>query len=247
MKSRLKLTFVLLAGVALFYMACKKDSTNASQGPMTSADVISRQIASNLSKSLSGFYGGIKIGDGIKTPSIITSANAAPNPICGFTVDSVLNYTTNIGDTIKSQSNGRIIFYFNCTNGQPDGYRANDSLKTTGTAPGYSFFYNITQYYVISSLNPGITLLSVNGSLKSFVGLTYNKAGVKPTADSTSYALTGLTIDLSKQDDITSGLATFVTSGSNNFGPWNYTGTIKYLGNHMADVTINGKVYHVTI
>jgi hypothetical protein len=246
MKLNLKVILPFLAGIIVCYAACNKAKNTpvpASQTPTAGADVVSSQVALSLHKSLAGLYGGIKINDGIKTPSIIT--RSATSTLCGFTVDSVLNYNSNAGDT-TSHTNGRIIFYFSCANGVPNGYFANDTLNTTGTAPGYSFQYNIAQYYAITSLNSANTLLSVNGNLVSFVNVTYSTTGIKPTADSTAYVLTGLTVDLTNNDDITSGTATFVTTGSTNYGPWNYTGTIKFLGNHTADITINGKVYPVT-
>lgn len=236
MKFRSKLTIMLLIGVVLFYMACKKMNSPAAQNQnAVSADVISKQVALNLQKSLYGLYGGGQI----KTPRA-----GAPNPACGFTVDSVLNFNTTASDTV-SHTNGRIIFTFNCNNGQPSGYSAIDSLNVTGTATGFSFTNNSVQNYTITSLNPTNTMLSVNGSIVAFVDITYT-APTKPTADSTTYTLTGLTINVSNNYDVTAGTATFVTTGSTNAGPWNYTGTIAYLGNHAANVTINGKVYPVT-
>ncbi|MDR3694347.1 hypothetical protein [Mucilaginibacter sp.] len=255
MKTKFMGALILLSGMALLYTSCKKDAakqnTTQNQSTAASPDVISQQVAANLAKSLAGTYGGVNLSNGLSAPSVIQSdfghqGGSTPNPLCGFTVDTVLHYTTNVGDTIKSTSNGRIIFYFNCFNGQPAGFLASDSLKTVGTAPGYSFLFDITQYYVIKSLNSANSLLLVNGALKSFVDLTYSKTGIKPTTDHTTYVMLGLTVDLSKNNDVTSGIATFISTGSNNYGPWTYVGTIKYLGNHKADVTINGKVYHIT-
>jgi hypothetical protein len=243
MKFRSKLTIVLLIGVVLFYIACKKmDSPGAQSQTTTGADMVSKQIALNLHKSLYGLYGGGKI----KKPSFVnTYAAAVPNPACGFTIDSVLNYNTTASDTV-SHTTGRIILIFNCTNGQPSGYSAIDTINTTGTATGFSFVNNSVQNYAITSLNPTNTQLSVNGSIVAFVGVTYASPATKPTIDSATYTLTGLTINVSNNYDVTAGTATFVTTGSYNNGPWNYTGTITFLGNHMANITINGKVYPVT-
>jgi hypothetical protein len=255
MKRNFKGTLVLsvIIGAALFYSACKK--TNNTPAPVAktqtaSADVISSQIATNLAQSFAGAYGGVKLSDGMSMPTILSDdhhGHEKPNPLCGFTVDTALHYDTNVGDTIKSHSDGRIIFYFNCFNGKPAGFLANDSLKTVGTAPGYNFLFDITQYYVIKSLNANNTLLFVNGALKSFVDITYSQAGIKPTSAHTTYLLTGLTIDLSDNNDIKSGIAPFVSTGSNNYGSWSFIGVVKFLGNHKADVVINGKTYHVTI
>ena len=239
MKFRSKLTIMLLIGVVLFYMACKKMNSPVAQNQSQNtvgADMISKQVALSLQKSLYGLY----VGGRIKTPRA-----GVPNPACGLTVDSVLNFNTTANDTV-SHTNGRIIFIFNCTNGQPSGYSATDSLNVTGTATGFSFTSNSVQNYTIMSLNPTNTLLSVNGSIIAYVDITYTAPATKPTADSTTYTLTGLTINVANNYDVTAGTATFVTTGSTNSGPWNYTGTIAFLGNHMANITINGKVYPVT-
>jgi hypothetical protein len=239
MKFRSKLTIMLSIGVVLFYTACKKMNNPVAQSQSqntVSADIISKQVALNLHKSLYGLSNGSQV----KTPRA-----GVPNPACGLTVDSVLNFKTTASDTV-SQTTGKIIFTFNCTNGQPSGYSAIDSLNVTGTATGFSFTNNSVQNYTITSLNSANTQLSVNGSILAFVDIIYTAPGIKPTADSTTYTLTGLTINASNNYDVTAGTATFVTTGSTNSGPWNYTGTIAYLGNHKANVTINGKVYPVT-
>ncbi len=254
MKNKFVGALILLSGIALLYTSCKKDAAkqNTTQSQTTAAtpDVISNLVAANLSQSLAGAYGGVNVGDGLNAPSLVSNSghhHGFPGSLCGFTADSVLNYDTTAGDTV-SHTTGRLIFYFNCLNGQPDGYFANDSLHTTGTTPGYSFMYDVTQYYVITSLNPDNTQLFVDGALKSFVDITYNQQGVKPTSAHTTYVLTKLKVDLTnKHNTINSGTATFVSTGSNNYGSWSFTGTIKYLGNHKADVTINGVVYHLTI
>jgi hypothetical protein len=239
MKFISKLTIMLLIGVALFYTACKKMNAPVAQSQsqnMVSADMISKQVALNLHKSLYGLSNGSQV----KTPRA-----GVPNPACGLTVDSVLNFKTTASDTV-SQTTGRIIFVFNCNNGQPSGYSATDSLNVTGTATSFSFTNNSVQNYTITSLNSANTQLSVNGSIVAFVDITYTAPAIQPTVDNTTYTLTGLNINVSNNYDVTAGTATFVTTGSTNAGPWNYNGTIAYLGNHMANVTINGKVYQVT-
>jgi hypothetical protein len=252
MKFNLKGALALLMGVTFFYTGCKNNNTPAPASPVVSADLVSNQIALNIAQSLSGSYGGVNLNDGISSPAIATSGAShravnSMNSLCGFFVDSTLNYNTNIGDTIKSHTGGSLKFYFDCVLGHPDGYTAYDSLRTTGTAPGYSFLYDVTQYYEIKSLNSKNTLLFVNGNLKSFVDLVYDKKGIKPTSAHVFYVLTGLHIDLADKSDITSGIATFTSTGSNNYGTWSYIGVVKFLGNHKADIIINGKTYHVTI
>ncbi len=250
MKIKFRLTLLLLIGAAFIYTACNKTS-NKPASKTVGADVVSSQLALNLARSLSGSYGGVNIKNGISSPTFLTNKNSGRtintlNPLCGFIADSVLNYDSVI-DTTTSHTQGRYKFFFICTGGNISGFHATDSLKTTGTTPGYSFIYNVIQNYDIKGLNPGNTLISVNGNLMSDVDLTYNKAGFKPTSIHTNYVLTGLTIDLTNGGDITAGTATFVTTGSTNYGPWNYAGSIVFLGNHKADIIINGITYHADL
>jgi hypothetical protein len=52
---------------------------------------------------------------------------------------------------------------------------------------------------------------------------------------------------IDQQGTIVSGSATFATKGTNASGSWNYSGTVVFLGNGMAKITINGIVYNVNI
>ena len=158
--------------------------------------------------------------------------------------DSVLNYYTNVGDTIKSHTVGNNKFYFDCLNGQPNGYTAYDTTVTAGTGPKYTFIYKIDQYYRIYVCGCGI--LTVNGNQKAFIDYNYNNKNDSYYAHNT-YILNNLNIDLHKNSDITSGTATFTSVGVNVYGKWNLTGTINYIGNHEAQVTVSGVTTVVNI
>jgi hypothetical protein len=260
MKLTFKRLIVLLTAIVIFCTACKKSNDSPKPVSQTlSVSMISGQIALNLAQSLSGAYGGINLKSGINKPAFATIGNAprrgvknnfnplnSQNALCSFLADSVVSYDTAI-DTIKSHTGGSFNFYFNCNNGVSTGYTAADSLTTTGTAPSYSFLFVVVQNYQIASLNAANSLLSVNGNLKSLVDLTYNNTAIKPTVVHDYYVLTGLTVDLTNNGDITSGTATFTSTGSNNYGPWNYSGSIVFLGNHMANIIINGTTYHANL
>lgn len=69
------------------------------------------------------------------------------------------------------------------------------------------------------------------------------KSGTK----SFNYVLTHLVLDPDNDGDITGGSASFITKGTGSNGSRSYTGTITFLGNHKATVTINGKTYNVDL
>lgn len=256
----MKLTFkslaVLLIGIVLFYTACKNNNNPQPASQAVTADMVSSQVALNIAQSLSGSYGGVSLQSGMNAPAIaakgsnqtvsgrFNSLNSAFT-LCGFFVDTVLNFNTNI-DTTQSHTNGSLKFYFNCTNGVLTGYTAKDSIKTIGTTPSTSFNYTIVQNYQITS-NTAITILSVNGNLRAEVNIAYKNTKIKPTYVLNYYVLNGIVVDLTKGGDMTGGTATFTSTGHNNYGSWTYNGVITFLGNHMADILINGKTYHANL
>jgi hypothetical protein len=70
----------------------------------------------------------------------------------------------------------------------------------------------------------------------------YDPADTKLYTDieSCNFVLSNLKIDVINKD-ILSGTAIFTADSWS----WHLTGTVNFVGNHIADVTIDGKVYHI--
>ena len=259
MKHFYKATFALAICVAFLYTACKKSGLTPAP-KVADEQEVAGVVALNLEHTLAGQYGGVNIGDGVQMPSHIASAqakhviNSTPGSLCGFTVDTTVTYSFNQGDTIKSTVQGKWHFVYTCTGSIPDGYKVNTSLIDIGTAPQFSFIYDIQQNYTVQALDAQYSKVSLNGSLKSygdfknapkaFVDSNFTKT---PNFQHQDYVLTNLVITVANNFDIVSGTSTFVTSGNSGFGTWTYTGTITYIGNHMAIITINGKSYKANL
>ena len=251
MKTYLKFAMALMLGGTLFYTACQKSGSKPSSvttqsavtKPVSNSDV-SLQVVVNLSKALSGSVGGINLNKSLNPKSMVASYPAQTYSLCGFAADSVLNYYVNDGDTVKSHTTGNAHFIFDCKDGQPDGYTAFDTTLTVGTAAKYSFIYNIDQYYRIYVCGCG--MLTVSGNQVANIDLTLNNDPIHAIAKNT-YTLNSLIIDLNKNSDITSGTADFTSVGTNSSGAWNLKGTITYIGNHQAKVTVNGNTVTVDI
>lgn len=272
---KFKIALVILMGGVFFYTACKKSNQNPSNNGTVSQAVVSKQIAVNIAQSLKGAYGGGNITNGLILPGFTTKYSTSVSigadlfDLCSFAPDTVLSYNTNIGDTIKSTTNGIFKFYFSCDtlkapkiNGYSDysllnGYNAYDSLLTTGITPRDSFIYNIKAAYNVKASDtvniPLIIngssnkLLSVNGFLKSFIDAKALNKTVASASVHAFYTLTGVTVDLTKNEDITSGTATFNATGSYNNVAWNNNGTVTFLGNNKANITINTKTYNADL
>jgi hypothetical protein len=255
-----KLSIVLLAGIVLFYTACKKGGSDLKPAPTTSNEqVASGQIAANLAQSLAGSYGGVNLGDGVNAPGFASQSSSfhslnsftslSSTHGCGFFVDTNINFKTNIGDSIKSTTTGGISFHFKCdSTGKSAGYTTVDSLTTAGKAPGYTFTDIIVQNYDITALNKANTKIELDGTLKAWVDIDFNKKGSTPLSTHVRYKLDGVKIDLTTSPfDITDGTVTFVADGSSSAGSYHFTGTITFLGNHKAKIVINGFTFHVDL
>jgi len=250
MKIKFRGAFILLTATALLFNACKKSgSSNPASTTTTSKQAASSQIALNLYHALTGQFGGINVYNGINTPSIANSKVKVTNSTdytCGFFIDNGINYSTNIGDTIKSVSHGTLAFYYVCNNGTAIGYNAQDTITTVGTGPGYAFVDGLSQNYAVTGLNPNNSLVTVDGKIQSTISLAYTKGNKSFTYN--EFILTGLQVHLDQTPpDITSGKAVFVTtsiSGSTTYGLY---GTLTFLGNHMAKLDYYDSIFYVNL
>ena len=253
-KSYTKPLVLIIACMLLVYTSCRKDSSSSKPSTTTqppSNEALSSQIAVNLSQSLAGSFGGVNLNDGVDSVSVADHLGphhacgcGSSNPLCGFFTDSLVNVNTTEGDSVTIHTGGELKFYFNCdANNKLSGYTANDSLNTVRTNASSVSQYNVKQFYNIKALDSNHQFIGVDGNNGCVSTVTYNG---NPTAirNGVFYQFTNLTIDVVKKD-ILSGTATFDASGNN----WDLHGTIKFLGNHMADFTMkdSGQTYHVNL
>jgi hypothetical protein len=254
MKLYTKGALILLAGMALSYSACKKDSSTAPKTQNTttttaSYNAVSGQVASNFAQTLAGSMGGANLNDGL-TPSFAGKYPPGASALCGFVADSTINYKTNIGDTIKTWVTGKSKFFFDCLGGQPVGYTLVDALLTVGTAPGYAFTYDIAQGYQIKSRNKTATLLEVDGTLQAFKDIVYTNKAYKPLSEHDSFVIVNAVVDISAKGKIkiNGGSATFTTKGTNPDGTtWDYVGKMEFIGHNIGKLTFYGNIFYVDL
>ena len=254
MKIKFKGALMLLAGTALMLNACTKSQT-AKPGGTTPATTMSKQtaasqIALNLYQSLTGKFGGVNINDGVNTPAV--AATKMPKQVnsngfvCGFFVDNGINFTTNIGDTIKSASHGSLAFYYVCDLTHAIGYKATDTLTTIGFGPGYTFADGVSQNYIVSGLNSNNSLITLDGTIKSSVAFNSIKGGKSFSYN--VFTLSGLQVHLDQTPpDITSGKAVFVTTGGTGSSLYSLFGTLTFLGNHIAKIDYYDSIFYVNL
>lgn len=254
MKLKLKLFILTIAGIAVIYSACKK--SDSSSGPALSEKDVSSQIALDLSQNLFGSYSGLNLSGGFGGVSGFAAKHMPnshqlhdlSNPFCGLVVDTAINDTEKIGVDSTITLSGHIKFSFTCSGDNLSGFSTNDNLSVAVTTPQFSLISQIAENITMNALNPADenTQFSLSGNISSTGTYAYKTSAGKSGTRSFSYVLNALTLD-PNSDDIISGTATFSTKGSGKSGTWSYSGTIKFLGNHTAQITINSKSYTVNL
>lgn len=252
----LKPLLLIVACAAVLWSSCRKNenipapakTTTTKTSPQSMA-TFSNQMVVNLAKSISGSFGGVNLMGGVDTVNFRGARSLCHCynnlPLCGFFTDSLVDISSTEGDT-TSHAGGNLTFYFNCVNGQKAGYTAYDSIGVSRTVPnGWAQHYYIKQAYTIQSLDDKHEFIGVSGDNYFYQQMNLicecNNNSYTDIENS-NYVLNNLKIDVCKKD-ILSGTATFTAYGEG----WSLSGSVVFLGNHMADVTINGQVYHVDI
>jgi hypothetical protein len=255
MNFKTKISLVLLAGVAVIYTACKKAGSDAS-GPILAPSAVSGQIALNLTESLFGGYGGFDLSNGLNAPSslgvkthlshLLHSLN---NPFCGLVIDTTLNAQVTAGSDTSASVSGHIKFSFICSNDIVTGFTTNDDLNISLTTPQFSVVSKISENLTMLAIDPknNDSKLSLDGNLNSSGIYSYKTGTKKSGTRSFSYILSALILNPNNDGDIISGSASFTTKGTGSTGAWSYIGTITFLGDHKATITINGKAYNVNL
>ncbi|WP_183563157.1 hypothetical protein [Mucilaginibacter sp. SP1R1] len=162
---------------------------------------------------------------------------------CGFKIDTTAQLDFNLNDTAKFNIWTRIKYEVLCTGGVLSGISVYDSLNVAATTSNYTITSKSGENLVLKLLTPGnkVSQLSLNGSMNVFANLQPKKGTA--TSGTYNFTFTSLVIDPAKNGDIISGSATFATKGSSAEGVWDYKGTILFLPNHQAKITINGTAF----
>jgi hypothetical protein len=251
-KSYIKPLLAIMVCLTMVYTSCRKAENNPAPSVTKTTDKVIPQdtlgfhVALNLTKSLHGTFGGVNLMHNIDSLSL-AGHHSYNLPLCGFFTDSLVNLDATEGDTV-SHTGGNLSFFFNCTNGKNSGYIAYDSLGTTRNIPkGLFQNYYVKQAYTIQCLDDKHLFVGVNGDNYFYQLVNIDCACTGTTyadVENSNYVLNNLKIDVCKQD-ILSGTATFKAYGYH----WAITGTVTFLGNYLADMTIDGNptVYHMNL
>ena len=258
MKRNLTRIVVALIAVTFIFSACKKseNTVKPTNTPKPNPDAVAKQIALSLYNSLSGKMGGANINDGVKAPSSLIRKNSksldAISSLCGYTLDTAYSSLTTSADT-TFWSSTKFIFTNTCTTTNVDGYAVYDSVKTEARTSAFLNAYENIQKYNVVALDNTFKLVSCNGSINTTIWNTTYATSTEPEiyhALGCTYNLQGLVIDFSSGTaDITKGTAPYTSYtkdvvGGSQVVTINYTGTIEFLGNYLAKLTIDPGHYY---
>jgi hypothetical protein len=257
MKRNLTRIAVALIAVTFIFSACKKSESGIKPAntPKPNPDAVAKQIALSLYNSLSGKMGGTNINDGVKTPASLTRHNGksldAVSSLCGYTLDTAYSSLTTSADT-SFWTSTKLIFTNTCTTTNVDGYAVYDSVKTEARTSAFINAYQNIQQYNVVALDNTFKLVSCNGSINTTIwNTTYATSSAEGTyhALGCNYNLQGLVIDFSSGTaDIKKGTAPYTSYTKDVIGTQvvtiNYTGTIEFLGNYKAKLTIDPGHYY---
>ena len=252
MKSKFTKLFILITGAALIFASCKKSSNSTSGSNPQTPKQVSGFIALNITSSLFSSTG-VNLSSGTDAPSALAVhtkgkvLNDLNDPQCGDVVDTTFNFSIMQNDTSLSVT-GPIKFAFTCANGVLNGFMLTENLNIKIATPQLAATNTTSEGITLIVLDPtnDSSKFTLAGTLNSASTLAYKTTTAGKSGSSTfDYKMSTLTIDPNNDGDILSGSASFTTSGTGASGTWSYTGTIVFLGNHMAKVTINGFAYTV--
>jgi hypothetical protein len=251
-----KVNLALIAGILLWFTACKKTETKpAPASAAVNYKNMARQVALNIYNSLSGKNAGSKAGNPFKMTAASKGVAAnGINMLCGFRSDTSFSSNLAFGDTSRSIYSS-ISQIYNCNGNTVNGYTMADTTTTHDNAPSYTASSIVNQQYVVTALNSSYTLVSVTGGIQANLG--WAVSGGDNSSTYSTYTLSGVEVSTAVNGlpDVITGQATFYsmivilgpgTGIDGYFG--GTTGTIVFLGNFMAKVSLaQGNTYLVNM
>jgi hypothetical protein len=232
--------------VVLFYTSCRKNEAKESANAINKKD-ISVRMAKGLYESFTGASSSIR-----KTAASKEGVKSVNTTQCGLSVDSVVNTTINVpADATKYTVTGRINIKYICdqSNWNTIGYTLTDSLHTVRSTPVYAEDATVIDKYDAVTKNYNYGVVTVNGVQKSHIILNSKYSSPANTDQNNNFTLQNMVVEAfaPKGADITSGNALFVVQGKIDGTAYNFSGNIKFLGDHKVLVTFLDEAYNVDL
>ena len=255
MKLKFRLILALLVTIAIGYTACKKATNTPTTAATITPKAMASEVALNLVSTLNGgAFGGFNASNGLQAPSKLVinrykgrRISDLGDVLCGSSFDTTFAATPFTGGGVSGSVSGSLKYVFSCTNGVLSGFNTIDNLNVTETTSQVTGSFKIDENLTLVSTNPSAndSGFKLSGTM-NYSGTFSLLTGAKQSGTSSfDYTFTSLVYDA--DGNILSGSATFNTKGTGSTGTWAYQGSITFLGNGKATITINGTGYNVDL
>lgn len=218
--------------------ACSKNNDNAT------ASISTDEAATIMANSVSSGSGGMA------SASVDVAVNAQltfnANPGCGGTKTYSFARQNPQGASITYSYSFNYTYTLNCVSNVPD--NVSSSATSTGSfdGPNLSSTDAGTSTFNVAGLAASSTAYTLNGEYKRTGSFTQKTGNMYKGSSNVDIIVSSLSIPKTG-GTIGSGSANFTLSGTSNNGAFNFTGTITFVGNNQANLTLNGTAYVVNL
>ncbi len=218
--------------------ACSKNNDSAS------ATISTDDAATIMANSVSSGSGGMASASVDVTVNAQVTFNA--NPGCGGTKTYSFSRQSPQGSSITYSYSFNYTYTLNCVNNTPD--NVSSSATSTGSfdGPNLSSTDSGTSTFNVAGLAASSNAYTLNGEYKRAGSFTQKTGSMNKGSSNVDIIVSSLSIPKTG-GTIASGSANFTLSGTSNNGTFNFTGTITFVGNNQANLTLNGTAYVVNL
>jgi len=218
--------------------ACSKNNDNAS------ASISTDDAATIMANSVSSGSGGLVSASADVTVNAQLTFNA--NPGCGGTKTYSFARQNPQGSSVTYSYSFNYTYTLNCVNNTPDNVSSTATSNGSYDGPSLSSTDSGTSTFNVAGLAPSSTAYTLSGEYKRAGSFTQKTGNMRKGSSNVDIILTSLSIPKTG-GTIASGSATFTLSGTSNNGTFNFNGTITFVGNNQANLTLNGTAYVVNL
>ncbi|NET36778.1 MAG: hypothetical protein F6K19_32915 [Cyanothece sp. SIO1E1] len=238
-----KLTFLLILSIAFFSTACNKEANNSpTEETITSEETIAL-VEAALVEGAEGIVH--EVEDAVEVAELVLE-KTLNNTYCGLSKDSTIARTFN-RPRLSGEYSTTWGWMLNC-NEQEVPVNLTFSREATGTYESLRLTSDdrAESDWVLDNLVFG-TEYVLNGTYKR-EGTQASKVREQKSFSSTvQFTVTDLSVGKIKRR-INSGSAVLLVSGQASSGEnFSFNGTVEFLGDGAATVTINGEVYEIDL
>lgn len=234
------INFLKLPAIVLLLAvgACSKSNNGAS------ASISTDDAATIMANSMSSSSGGLVSASADVSVNAQLTFNA--NPGCGGTKTYSFARQNPQGSSITYSYSFNYTYTLNCVNNTPDNVSSIATSTGSYDGPNLSSTDSGTSTFKVAGLASSSTAYTLSGEYKRAGSFTQKTGNMYKGSSNVDIILTSLSIPKAG-GTIASGSANFTLSGTSNNGTFNFTGTITFVGNNQANLTLNGTAYVVNL